>query len=90
MQMMRVLARNWWALALRGVIAVLFGVAALAYPGMALAFLIALFTGTRAPAPVNGVRLVAGGRFETGQVGRGAGECAAPRWARNAMPARRT
>jgi uncharacterized membrane protein HdeD (DUF308 family) len=54
--MLRTLAQNWWALVLRGVCAVLFGVGAFAWPGITLAVLI-LFYG--AYALVEGVLEVA-------------------------------
>lgn len=51
------LSHSWWMLALRGAIALVFGVAALAMPGLSLVALLALFT---AYALVAGVTSVAG------------------------------
>jgi uncharacterized membrane protein HdeD (DUF308 family) len=41
--MVMVLARNWWVLALRGLAAILFGVAAFVLPGITLAVLVLMF-----------------------------------------------
>src|SRR5437763_17208943 len=53
-----VLVRNWWALALRGALAVLFGVAAFVMPGLTLAVLITLFG---AYALIDGVLAIVAG-----------------------------
>lgn len=41
--MLTMLAQNWWALALRGVIAILFGIAVLLAPGIAISTFVLLF-----------------------------------------------
>src|SRR5262245_49767540 len=41
--MFNLMTQNWWAMALRGVVAVLFGIAALTLPGVILWALVALF-----------------------------------------------
>ena len=41
--MVIILARNWWAMVLRGVLDVLFGIAAFAWPGITLAVLAILY-----------------------------------------------
>src|SRR2546426_10208546 len=56
--MTTVLTRNWWALALRGIFAVLLGLAAFVLPGVTLAVLVALFG---AYAVVDGVLAIIAG-----------------------------
>src|SRR5260370_14772359 len=56
--MATVLLRNWWALALRGVLAILLGVAVVVLPGVTLAVLVALFG---AYALVDGVLAIIAG-----------------------------
>src|SRR3989442_3104935 len=56
--MTTVLLRNWWALALRGVLAILLGVAVVVLPGVTLAALVVLFG---AYALVDGVLAIIAG-----------------------------
>lgn len=56
--MQALFVRSWWHLALRGVVAILFGVLALAWPGATLLFLVALFA---AYAVLSGIAAIAGG-----------------------------
>src|SRR2546426_10279988 len=56
--MTTVLTRNWWALALRGVFAILLGLAAFVLPGVTLAVFVALFG---AYAIVDGVLAIIAG-----------------------------
>src|SRR5438093_3897207 len=56
--MTTVLLRNWWALALRGVLAILLGVAVVVVPGVTLAALVVLFG---AYALVDGVLAIIAG-----------------------------
>src|SRR2546426_8942915 len=56
--MTTVLTRNWWALALRGIFAVLLGLAAFVLPGVTLAVFVALFG---AYAVVDGVLAISAG-----------------------------
>jgi uncharacterized membrane protein HdeD (DUF308 family) len=51
------LAKNWWALVIRGVVAILFGVLTLIWPGITVTALVFLFGGY---ALVNGVLSIAG------------------------------
>ena len=55
--MRQLLANSWWVLALRGLVALLFGILALLWPGVTLIFLVALFA---AYAIVSGVVALAG------------------------------
>ena len=61
---MNLLARNWWLLALRGVLAILAGVIAILLPGITLAALVILFG---AYAFVDGISLLVAGVRERGK-----------------------
>ena len=73
--MVIVLARNWWALALRGLFAVLFGIAAFALPGITLGALVLLYGAYAFVDGVFAITAAAGrphrGRALVGLAGRG-------------------
>jgi uncharacterized membrane protein HdeD (DUF308 family) len=64
--MLSLLTSNWWAVALRGVMAVLFGIVAWAWPGIALGSLIFMFGFF---AMFDGVTAIFGAFLAPGQVG---------------------
>jgi uncharacterized membrane protein HdeD (DUF308 family) len=67
--MLHALARNWWLLLLRGIAGIVFGVLALAWPGLTLLTLIILY----------GAYMLVTGAFEIGAAILGPGG-AGPRW----------
>ncbi|HZQ61094.1 MAG TPA: HdeD family acid-resistance protein [Casimicrobiaceae bacterium] len=62
--MNRILWRSWWMLALRGILAIAFGVLAFVWPGLTLLWLVAFFA---AYAIVGGVASLAAGVSQRGQ-----------------------
>lgn len=64
--MRQLLSRSWWTLALRGAAAVIFGILALAWPGVTLLFVVALFA---AYAIVAGAAALAGALRNRGEQG---------------------
>jgi uncharacterized membrane protein HdeD (DUF308 family) len=62
--MLRTLVRNWWAIALRGVFAILFGLMAFAWPGLTLEVLVLVYG---AYAFVDGVFAVVGSFTRRGE-----------------------
>lgn len=73
--MLTTLSRNWWLLLLQGIVAVLFGLLAVALPGLTLSTLVLLFG---AYALVDGVAAIFGALFGA----PGGAAAGTPRWVR--------
>ena len=67
--MLQTLARNWWAVVLRGVFAVLFGLGTFLWPGLTLAVLVLMYGGYLF---IDGAWLSCG-RWRDGEKGRSPG-----------------
>jgi uncharacterized membrane protein HdeD (DUF308 family) len=61
------LTRNWWVFLIRGIAAVLFGIAAFVWPGLTIAVLVLMFG---AYALIDGIFAIIAGIFARNEIGR--------------------